>query len=206
MRSRAIWRDLDLGISNLHMMGNGALAGLNKVEAAAGQPDLELPAPERLQELLFDASRIGRDDVIPALLQAGTDIEGTDDRGYTPLILASYNGRESTTRLLLSLGASPDGHVEAQGNTALMGVAFKGHAAIARMLLDAGAGPNRCNSVGQTALMMAALFDQREIVDILLSSGADCGRRDAAGNSAASVAEAQGNEALARFLSAEPAA
>ena len=187
-------------------MGTGAHDGPDKIGAAAGQPDLELPAPERLQELLFDASRIGRDDVIPALIQAGSDIEGTDERGYTPLILASYNGRESTTQLLLSLGASPDGPVDAQGNSALMGVAFKGYAAIARMLLDAGADPNRCNSVGQTALMMAALFDQREIIDILLSSGADRERRDVAGNSAFSVAEAQGNEALARFLSAEPAA
>jgi ankyrin repeat protein len=161
-----------------------------------------LPSAERLQELLFDAARIGRDDVIPALIQAGAAIEGQDSRGHTPLIIASYNGRHATTRLLLSLGAQPDGLVQAQGNSALMGVAFKGHVSIARLLLDAGANPNRVNGVGQTALMMAALSDQRAIIDLLLTAGADSERRDAAGNTATSVAEAQGNQALAAFFAA----
>lgn len=159
-----------------------------------------LPSPERLQELLFDASRMGRDDIIPALLQAGAEIEGRDSRGYTPLVLASYNGRDTTTELLLSLGAKPDGAVEVGANSALMGVAFKGYASIARTLIAAGADVNFTNGVGQNALMMAALFDRREIVDLLLQSGADRHATDAAGNSAFSVAEAQGNGSLSALL------
>ncbi|MGA1810255.1 MULTISPECIES: ankyrin repeat domain-containing protein [Sphingobium] len=60
-----------------------------------------LPSPERIQELLFDAARLGRDDVIAALLQAGADITALDPKGYTPLILASYHGREAATAALL---------------------------------------------------------------------------------------------------------
>ena len=67
-----------------------------------------LPPMERLVELLFDAARMGRDEMIPALLQAGVDIEVTDSRGFTPLVLASYNAQESTTRLLLAEGALVD--------------------------------------------------------------------------------------------------
>jgi ankyrin repeat protein len=186
----------------LDMIDNDAEVGSSDVVGASDPSALPpLPSQQRLQQLLFDAARMGRDDVIPALLQAGAELEEGDGRDHTALILASYNGRESTTALLLSLGARPDGLPAATTNSALMGVAFKGHAAIARVLLTAGADANYANGVGQTALMMAALFDRRAIIDLLLASGADATLRDAAGNSAASVADAQGNGTLAHFLS-----
>lgn len=164
-------------------------------------PDLPpLPSPERLQDLMFDAARGGRDDVIPALLAAGVDIEARDARGFTALVLASYNDQLSTTALLLDEGAAPDGTGEDQINTALMGVAFKGYTDIARLLLDRGAAPDRTNGVGQTALMMAALFGQAAIVDLLIDRGADLGAVDAKGNTARSLALAQGNVAMAERL------
>ncbi|WP_353451766.1 ankyrin repeat domain-containing protein [Sphingomonas aerolata] len=156
-----------------------------------------LPPIERLVELMFDAARMGRDEMIPALLQAGVDIEVTDARGYTPLVLASYNAQESTTRLLLDAGARVDGDPASTANTALMGVCFKGYTSIARMLIAAGADVNRRNGVGHTALMMAALFNQGAIIDLLLEQGADPAVVDAAGNSVASLAMSQGNAALA---------
>ena len=160
----------------------------------------ELPPMERLVELWFDAARRGRDDMVPALLAAGVDIEVTDAKGYTALVLASYNGQESTTVLLLKHGAAVDGAHDAQGNTALMGVCFKGYLPIAHILIDAGADVNRRNGVGQTALMMAALFNQGAIIDLLLANGADAGLTDAAGNTVSTLAIAQGNaELAARF-------
>ena len=172
------------------------------VAASAGvETPPPLPSPERLQELLHDACRTGRDDMVPALLQAGARLEGEDERGFTPLVLASYNGQESTTELLLRLGAMVDGRPEAVGSSALMGVAFKGYAAIGRSLLDAGADPNRSNRGGQTPLMMAALFGQHGIVDMLLAAGADPTTRDGTGATAADIARMQGNEELAIVLS-----
>jgi hypothetical protein len=175
---------------------------VNDTIAAAGTvTPPPLPSPERLQQLLFDAARTGRDDVVPALLQAGASIEAHDERGFTPLVLASYNGQETTTALLLERGARADGAPEDAASSALMGVAFKGHTAIARCLLDHGADPNRANRAGQTPLMMAALFNQRDIIDMLLAAGADRETRDGSGQSAADVALAQGNDDLAKFLS-----
>lgn len=164
-----------------------------------------LPSPERLQELLFEAARLGRADMIAPLYHAGVDLEATDPRGYTALILASYNGSLETTQALLAVGAhvdTPDGQ---RGNTALMGVAFKGRRDIVRYLLEAGAAVDAGNRAGQTALMTAALFSQSGIVEDLLGAGANPRRVDAAGNSARSLAAAQGNAALLDLLdSASP--
>lgn len=156
-----------------------------------------LPPMERLVELMFDAARTGRAEMIPALLQAGVDIEVTDAKGYTPLVIASYNGQAPATAALLAAGAQVDGGADARGNTALMGVCFKGYTEIAQILLDAGADVNRRNGVGQTALMMAALVNKTAVIDLLLEHGADPRIADAAGNSVHSLAVSQGNAELA---------
>ena len=163
----------------------------------------QLPPPARLQQLMFDACRLGRIDVLPALIQAGCDIEAHDPKGYTPLILASYNGHAAATEILLKEGAEIDAPDGARGNTALMGVAFKGYGAFIDRFLIAGANPNAVNGAGQTALMMAALVGQTGIVDRLIAAGADPLMADVAGNSAWSVARAQGNEAMAARLTAK---
>jgi ankyrin repeat protein len=166
--------------------------------SAPPSPLPPLPSPERVQELLFEAAKLGRDDMILILLAAGGDIEATDTKGHTPLVLASYHGFETTSELLLSNGANPNG-TTASGSP-LMGVAFKGHLGIARLLLSAGADPDLRNDAGQTAIMMAALFDRRDIIELLLVAGADLDAVDAAGNSAVALARVQGNETLARWL------
>ena len=155
-----------------------------------------LPSMERLQELWFDAARSGCDDMIPALLHVGIDIEARDARGHSALVLASYNNRVSTTALLLANGAAVDGAGDDRGNTALMGIAFKGYRTIVPLLIEAGAEVDRRNGAGQTALMMAALFGQTAIVDMLVAAGADAAAVDAAGNDARTLASTQGNEAM----------
>lgn len=170
--------------------------------AADDEPSPPLPSPERIQQLLFDAARLGREEMIAALLQAGADVRAVDPNGHSALILASYHGHEGATALLLQHGSLVDQPDKARGNTALMGVAFKGHDAIAERLLDAGAEPDATNRAGQTALMMAALFGHGTIVDRLLERGCDPQLQDAAGNSAVSVARSQSNEAMVARLKA----
>lgn len=155
-----------------------------------------LPPIERLQELLYEACRLGRDDMIFALLQAGAGIETRNEKGYTPLILASYNGHAAATALLIAHGADVNGADGTRGNTALMGVAFKGYDAIAEMLVAGGADVGQRNNEGQTALMNAAMFGHAAIVELLLKQGVDPAAVDAAGNGAASLAAAQGNQVM----------
>lgn len=161
-----------------------------------------LPPLERIQELLFDAARLGRADMIAPLMQAGADVAARNDIGYTPLILACYHGNEDAAELLIKHGAPVDQADGARGNTALMGAAFKGFATIAERLLEAGAEPDAVNNEGQTALMFAALFGRAALVDKLVARGADPHLLDAAGNSSVSVAASQANDLMVTRLTA----
>jgi uncharacterized protein len=175
----------------------------HRVEIATLPP---LPSQSRLQDLLFDAARLGREDMLAPLIAAGAAIEAGDARGHSPLVLASYHGHADATARLLALGAHPDGDGDHAGNTALMGVAFKGHLHIARALLEAGADPDARNGAGQTALMMAALFGRTAMVTLLLDAGADATIRDVTGKDAAALACDQGNADLAARITGLSAA
>jgi ankyrin repeat protein len=159
-----------------------------------------LPTPERRQQLLFDAARLGRADMVAPLVKAGVDLNATDTRGFTPLILAAYNGQAETLDALISAGADPCKPDASQGNTAQMGVAFKGNDAIAARLLTAGCDVNARNNAGQTALMMAVLFDRSAQVAMLVKAGADPALADASGRTAKAVAQGQGNDAMVAQL------
>jgi ankyrin repeat protein len=168
--------------------------------AAPAAPPASLPSPERRQELLFEAAKLGRTDLIPVLVKEGADANAYEGRGFTPLILAAYNGQAEAVDVLIAAGADPCKPDANQGNTAQMGVAFKGNDAIATRLLREKCDVNARNHAGQTALMMAALFGRAAQIDLLIAAGADPKLTDASGRSAAAVAAAQGNAALASKL------
>lgn len=168
--------------------------------AAPAATPATLPPPERRQELLFEAAKLGRTDLIPLLVENGADVNAYEARGFTPLILAAYNGQPEAVEALIKAGADPCKPDLNQGNTAQMGVAFKGDDRIAARLLSEKCDVNTRNKAGQTALMMAALFGRTAQIDMLLKAGADPGLLDASGRSAASVAAQQGNGELAGKL------
>ncbi|MET4898431.1 ankyrin repeat domain-containing protein [Sphingomonadaceae bacterium jetA1] len=172
--------------------------------AAAPAEPVNLPPPERRQALLFEAAKMGRTDLIPFLAKNGADVNAYEERGFTPLILAAYNGQAAAVEALLNAGADPCKPDRTQGNTAQMGVAFKGDDRIAARLLKAGCDINARNKAGQTALMMAALFGRTAQVKMLMQHGADPHLVDASGRSAASVAEVQGHSDLASDLARSP--
>lgn len=160
------------------------------------------PPPTPAQDLLFDAARLGRADLVPAFVAQKADLNAYNAQGFTPLILAAYHGHLDMVEALIGAGANACLADQNQGNTAQMGVAFRGGDAIAARLLKAGCDVNIRNRAGQTALMMATLFDRAVQVDLLLAAGADPTLADAQGRTAAAIATAQGHDAIRAKLQA----
>ncbi|WXL25750.1 ankyrin repeat domain-containing protein [Ectopseudomonas mendocina] len=137
---------------------------------------------QRLADYLFNAARQGDQAILNEFIQAGYDLDRQDQKGYTALILAAYNGHADAVDLLLAAGANPCTE-DKRGNTALMGAIFKGELRIARTLLNAACNPDQRNNAGQTPAMYAALFQRTEILESLREKGADLEATDAMGNS-----------------------
>jgi ankyrin repeat protein len=81
----------------------------------------------------------GGERLVAALLAAdaaGVTIDAQDNKGWTPLIIASCNGRERAVRLLLARGARQELQNE-DGDTALHYAAKRGHVGIVEQLCAA---------------------------------------------------------------------
>jgi ankyrin repeat protein len=131
-------------------------------------------------------------------------INAQDAKGYSPLIIATYNDQLPVVSVLLDHGALPDLQ-DVAGNTALMGASFKGYAAIVSRLLEAGADVNLRNGQGAPALTFAATFGQLEIASLLLRNGADRDLHDSRGKSPLDHALMQENEAMVELLTGDKA-
>lgn len=148
----------------------------------------------------FDACRRGDLQAIEQLYAEDPQvIHAQDFRGFTPLILAVYNGQPAVADFLLQHGAPADAQ-DAAGNTALMGVSFKGYTELAEKLLNAGADVNLRNGNGATALTFAATFGHLQIAERLLQHGADLSVTDARGKSPLDHAYIQENDPMIQLL------
>ena len=84
----------------------------------------------------FNVIRNGDLSKVEALIAMAPElINSKDNRGSTPLILATYYDHAHIANLLLENGAEIDTK-DASGNTALMGVCFKGYTKIAEKLIE----------------------------------------------------------------------
>lgn len=152
-----------------------------------------------LKAVWFDAARAGKTDLLVGLVKRGFDPNAQDAKGYTAVILATYNDHLGTVEALVEAGAKPCGR-DKKGNTALMGAAFKGEPAIVRYLASRGCPVDTQNKVGQTALMMAALFGRDGAAQALLDLGANPSLKDSSGATALGLAEAQDNAPMVKLL------
>src|SRR6266446_3941789 len=135
-----------------------AIAGVAAQEAKSAAA----LSPDRVKQLYFDAAREGRVDLLEGLIKDGMRVDLRDPRGFTPLILAAYNGQLAAVNFLVEHGADPCA-VDPKGNSSLMGVAFKGDSKMAMRLIAEHCDINAANQTRQTALMMAAMFGRTDV-------------------------------------------
>jgi hypothetical protein len=155
-----------------------------------------------------DARDLG--DKLRLLLDAGADLEATDDRSWTPLVTAALSERLVAFDALLAAGArasSLRGNVRSDAahfTTVLHELAAKNDAAsLARVLatgvldVDVRAGPALA---GFTPLHRAAMFDAPLAVSALLAAGASTTATDAIGANALLLAISNSSAKAARPL------
>lgn len=110
----------------------------------------------------------GNTTVTRQYLDAGANIEVTNDSGRTPLALAALKSNAEMVTLLLAKGAKVNAQDPA-GMTPLMWAAFGGNPHIVQELLAKGAEVTLKDAKGGTALTWA---QKPEIVKLLKTAGA----------------------------------
>lgn len=90
------------------------------------------------------------------LRDRGANVNARNNKGETPLVLASNLGFAEGVETLIQLGAKVD-EANSTGETPLMAATHRRDAAMARALLKAGADPRRNDNSGRSALDYAQL-------------------------------------------------
>jgi ankyrin repeat protein len=148
----------------------------------------------------LDAALNGKIVTVRQAIEAGVDVNATDEQQRTALMFASFNGHTSVVKLLLEQGALLV-HRDAAGRTALMFAATGANAESVELLLEAGADVNAVDTGERfTALMHAAAEGQVKVVEVLLKHKADPAIRDVDGDTARDFATQNGHAEVVRLL------
>jgi ankyrin repeat protein len=157
--------------------------------------------PSESERALHSAAHGGDLPRLRALLEAGVSVHAPDERGCTPLIIASAAGQVAAMRELVQAGAAPDGRDAGKLRwTPLMHALHADRPAAAAALLEWGADPSSCDDSGYSALMMAASRGNRELVEALLARGADVSAELFLGFTALDYAIGYGHAEIVRLL------
>ena len=184
----------DAGVSALMLaLYRGQTDVAEAVRAARGDVDV------------FEAAALGDADTVHRLVEEDPSrVAAWSPDGFTPLHYAAFFGHAEATRVLITAGADLEA---ASRNTQFAPEARPLHSAAAAravevcaVLLEAGADPNARQHGGFTPLLEAAQNPDSELADLLLRRGADPSLTLADGRSAAELAEAAGDDELARRL------
>lgn len=101
-----------------------------------------------------DGSQRAGHDLLKTLLDNDALVNVSNDKGDTPLILASWFGKTGMVNMLLAAGADVD-QTNNFDSTALMAAAEEGQKFIVESLLAKGANKKRVNHKGETAFDIA---------------------------------------------------
>lgn len=108
-----------------------------------------------------------RVDVVRTLLEAGAEVDITDQRfGFRPLHLSARKGNAGVSELLVRYGADLDAQ-SLRGKTALHLAVINGHLAVVTILLKYLARVDICDSNNRTPLQYAESNGHTEIVGLI---------------------------------------
>ena len=149
----------------------------------------------------FRAVETGNENAIRLFLQAGVDLELTNEAGWTPLLVSLFMASETTAILLVNAGAKVTA-CNKHGYGPLHWAAYQGFTQAIQVLIQKGAYVNVRSDRGLTPLLQAAARGHAEVVRLLLSKRALVNDPDEEGWTPLHKAVANGHLEVVRLLMA----
>ncbi|HLP97353.1 MAG TPA: ankyrin repeat domain-containing protein [Sideroxyarcus sp.] len=138
---------------------------------------------------------------VQIFLSCGVDLEVRDERNWTPLMVAAFNGNKAFAELLLKCGARL-GTTDKNGYSPLHWAAYNGHDEVVKLLIEKGIDVDVPSQFGWTPLMQAATRGHLLACAYLIFRGADVNSTSADGWTALHKAANNGHiEVVKLFLS-----
>ena len=124
---------------------------------------------------LLEAVRLGKEQCIKSLLNAGADPNCVDDEGKNPvfLLVEQSGGNPAILKELLKAGSSATKATWTLHQTALHVAARKGYQVSVKDLIKAGSKVNKKDSAGNTPLIYATCSGHVSVIKSLIKHGAD---------------------------------
>ncbi|RAR41451.1 hypothetical protein DP091_24030 [Paenibacillus sp. MDMC362] len=117
---------------------------------------------------LIEYAEQGNTEQVRQLLQSGADINATDERGRTAVMVATYHNHVGTVEALIQAGADINIR-DHQRNNVFLYAGAEGMMEILRLAIEADADVTLTNRYGGTALIPASDRGHVEIVQELLT-------------------------------------
>lgn len=140
--------------------------------AGKDQRVIEQADPYQRARTFLKAVEGGSISVIQSMLIRGFDSNLTDERGWTPLMVAAFHGHEPVAELLVQNGADVLAK-DNMGYSPIHWAAYNGYSNVIKLLLDRQADVNAKSHSGWTALMQAAARGHLLAVAQLIACRAD---------------------------------
>lgn len=121
---------------------------------------------------LTKAVEAGDSATLGLMLRAGMNVNHIGEGGWTPLMVAAFNGKQELALMLIQSGASITAR-DQNGYSPIHWASMNGFLSVVDMLLVRGAPVNPMNNYGWTPLLHAASRGHLEVVKLLLRSRAD---------------------------------
>ena len=146
-------------------------------------------------------ARISRGDMSAVVLfvNAGMDIDTPNEQGWTPLMVALFEGREEVALFLIKKGANVN-FSDRSGYRPVHWAAFKGYTTVIDEIVTRSGDVNAETDYGWTALLQAASLGHVATVDCLMRHGAKPNSRDKEGAAAIHKAASNDHGDVARAL------
>ena len=138
-------------------------------------------------------------DAVHVFLSCGIDLEVKDERGWTPLMIATANGNEKLTLLLIHCGARLMAR-DINGFTPLHWAAFNGMSGVVELLISREVDVNSQSRFGWTPLMQACTRGHLSVCSILVASGANINLSNSEGSTALHIAASKGFHEIVQLL------